>query len=247
MKLEKERVNAGAVINAINALANPQSALSSATNDYNSIGSWKFWQTIQTVASGAFANFIPVAHIPASAGDVLFLMHKMAHVAWGIGALHDCPLDNAKEDMAIILGLWAQAIEENQLNEIFDKWTDTGVLALSNAGRSAPNSVLQSPVMETQEKIVLEKGGAKAMGVVGGLLLRKIATTAATRFSALAGGKYISGFFLLAGPIVGGSINLWLMRDVSNAADVYYRNKKAYFDKIKEKPEGQKAEVSAKA
>jgi hypothetical protein len=39
----------------------------------------------------------------------------------------------------------------------------------------------------------------------------------------------------------GGGINFWLMRDVSYAADVYYRNKKAYFDKIKEKPEGQKA------
>lgn len=235
MKFEDEKVSAGAVIDAINALANPQSALISATSDYKSIGSWKFWQIIQTVASGAFANSIPVAHIPASAGDVLFLMHKMAHVAWGIGALHECALDNAREDMAIILGLWAQAIEENQLQEIFDKWTDTGVLALSSARRSAPNSILQSPLMETQEKIVLEKGGAKAMGIVGGLLLRKIATTAATRFSALAGGKYISGFFVLAGPLVGGGINFWLMRDVSYAAEVYYRNKKAYFDKIKEK------------
>lgn len=104
MDYKKKQVSADTVIDAVNSLANPQSAFISVTNEYSSIGSWKFWQTIQTVASSAIANALPVAHIPASAGDILFLMHKMAHTAWGIGALHQCSLVHAKDDMIIFFG-----------------------------------------------------------------------------------------------------------------------------------------------
>jgi hypothetical protein len=58
---------------------------------------------------------------------MLFLLHKMAYCAWGIGSILGCKVEG-KDDLQYILGLWSHAITESQLREMFDLCQKSAIL-----------------------------------------------------------------------------------------------------------------------
>lgn len=112
----------------------PSPAIESAKR-FKTVKGWREFQMTQAGLAGAAAMAIPVAHLPAMALDVTFLIHKMAYCAWGIGAIHGATVE-AKEDMALILALWSGAVKEETLPEYIAFGTQAGAFGLGVAGAS---------------------------------------------------------------------------------------------------------------
>jgi len=97
---------------------NSGEAASKAKQNYNSTDSWRASQAWQAAIAGGSASVIPVAHLATGVAETVYLLHKMAWCAWGIGGLYNCVVEG-KDDLQYILGLWSHAISESQIQEMF--------------------------------------------------------------------------------------------------------------------------------
>jgi hypothetical protein len=115
-----ENTSAQFIVNAFTLLSDDsKEAASKAKRGYSSVEDWRNSQAWQAAIAGGGSSLIPVAHLATGVAETLYLLHKMAWCAWGIGGLHNCVVEG-KEDLLYILGLWSHAISESQIREMFD-------------------------------------------------------------------------------------------------------------------------------
>lgn len=104
-----------------------RAAASKAKQNYRSVDEWRTSQGWQVAIAGGGASLIPVAHLIAGSAEMLYLLHKMAWCAWGIGGLRHCEVEG-KDDLQYILALWSHAISESQIREMFDLCRKAAIL-----------------------------------------------------------------------------------------------------------------------
>ena len=141
----------------------------------------------------------------------------MDECCYGIGAIvgMQSGLGNIleKEDLANILALWCGAITIAQLDRV----------QYENRENRLSTKLTQP---------ALGKAGAVSLGVLGATsnrLTLKVATKIAAKLGAKITTKAAAGFIPLAGALVSGGINVWLVSSVSNAAEKYYSWKAGCF------------------
>jgi hypothetical protein len=123
-----ENAGAQAIIKAFTLLSdNSGEAASKAKRNYSSLDSWRASQGWQAAIAGGGSSIIPVAHLATGAAETLYLLHKMAWCAWGIGGLRNCVVEG-KDDLQYILGLWSHAVSEGQIREMFDLCRKAAIL-----------------------------------------------------------------------------------------------------------------------
>lgn len=220
------------LIEVFDTLGGDPSLAIGAAQNYSSIGFWVASQAAQAATTGAIAVAIPFAHLPALAVDVAFLLHKMCFCSWGIGALHGCTVDG-KEDFAIILRLWAGDLQETELPVVLSTAAVSGLLAVGIAqygvaglvGKAAAEAAKAATIAAGQK--IGAKGAAKAAGKLTGKIGEKAASKIAAKFVSKFKTKSIAGFLPLIGPVLGGGINAYFVKDIADSAGVYYAAKKA--------------------
>lgn len=231
-----QEVTGGIIINAFNQLGgNYEEAVTNAKS-MGSIDSWVAWQAAQTAVVGATAAAIPGAHLATLPVDVAILMHKMAWCSWGIGGLMGCNVEG-KLDLALILGLWSEAITKEDVETIL-----AGGMVLGGALATAV-TVASSPVLAAKiaaktaafgTSVLATRLGfttiANPLGQMSGFLAQQLvqhfAAKIAIKLAKVGASRAFLGFVPFIGPIVGGTINVIFVRAIANSAKEYYQLKK---------------------
>jgi len=104
-----------------------RAAASKAKQNYSSVDKWRTSQGWQVAIAGAGTSLIPVAQLPLGVAETVYLLHKIAWCAWGIGGLRHCEVEG-KDDLQYILGLWSHAISESQIREMFNLCRKAAIL-----------------------------------------------------------------------------------------------------------------------
>lgn len=219
-------MNSSIITDAFDVMGGDPSNAVSAAKNFSSVNSWTAWQASQAAVAGAGALAVPGAHVPAMVADVAFLMHKMAYCSWGIGGIYDCSVEG-KPDFAIILAHWAGEVSEDALGGAIVTGTVAGSMAL--AGSPAVVGKLLGKgvglgVTELTAKAGL-KASSKTIGKVSGKLVEKAAAKLATKIGTKISAKGIAGFVPIIGPAVGGSVNVYFVKSISNSAEAFYSKK----------------------
>jgi hypothetical protein len=92
-------------------------------------------------------------------------------------------------------------------------------LANKVAGKSSVK-ILSKTMISSATHLAFKKMGAK--------MLAKPAAKFASKF----GAKFIAGFVPLAGAVVGGGVNLWLLNGIQDAAEEFYKDKITLADSL---------------
>ncbi|MET8677714.1 hypothetical protein ABZW18_09025 [Streptomyces sp. NPDC004647] len=225
-------VSSNIVIDAFNSLGWDTSIAARGVAGYSTLSSWRTSQTAQVAAAGAAAMAVPGAHLLALTADVGFLLHKMSICAWGIGFKLGATVDG-EDDMAVILGLWAGALEPDALSVgTAAVGVSAGWMVLNATyptyGAAVMAKVLAagagSGVSAVGAKIAGKKSG-KALAKLSKPFLQKIAQKIAVKFSALLGSKAATGAIPILGALAGAGINSYFIMKFADAAETYYRAK----------------------
>lgn len=102
---------AEAIIIAFDELGgDPQSAVDAALR-HDSIASWVQQETTKIAVAGGAEMLIPGLHALTIPAGISYLLHKMAHITWGIGALKGAYIvETARHsDLRNVLTLWANS------------------------------------------------------------------------------------------------------------------------------------------
>lgn len=116
----------GYVADSFEALGSDTSAIKSKTHGYTVAG-WKAVSIADVSAVGAGACAIPVSGLVTVPAELPYLMRELYNSAMGVGFLYG--VEPAKDDFAIILGMWADEIliDEKTFHEIYA--TSAGIAA----------------------------------------------------------------------------------------------------------------------
>lgn len=102
---------AEAIILAFDELGgDPQKAVNAALR-HDTVDSWRQQETVITGAAGGIEMAIPGLHALTIPAGISYLIHKMAYISWGIGALKGNYVVETPQysDLRNILTLWANA------------------------------------------------------------------------------------------------------------------------------------------
>jgi len=102
---------AEAIIVAFDELGgDPQTAVESALR-HNTVDAWVQQETTKIAVAGGAEMIIPGSQLLTIPAGISYLMHKMAHISWGIGALKGAYIVETSQysDLRNILTLWANA------------------------------------------------------------------------------------------------------------------------------------------
>ncbi len=148
---------AEAIILAFDELGgDPQHAVTAALH-HPSVESWVQQETAKIAVAGGAEMAIPGLHALTIPAGISYLMHKMAHISWGIGALKGVYVVETSQfsDLRNILALWANASYFNA--HIIDHLAismDAFEYALTPEGADALHDMLQKHL--DQQNIVME-------------------------------------------------------------------------------------------
>lgn len=206
----KERT-ANLLIKAFEGLSfHPDKIYNRAAQHYT-LSKWRHRQEGYAGGAGGVAAIVPGLHIPALGLDIGILINRMDECCYGIGTIIGLRSGKGnileKEDLANILALWSDAITVDDID---------GVL---NETRGAKfGGTVAGPV--------LGKTAAVSLGVLGrttGSLTPVVASKIAAKLGTKIAAKAMAGWIPIAGALVSGAINVWLVSSVSNTAEHYYR------------------------
>lgn len=222
------------IVNAFNKMGGNYHDAVSAGSDFDTVAGWITWQASQAGLVGAGAMFVPGVHLAAIVADMAILLHKMAYCAWGVSGVLNVKCDG-KDDFAIILGLWSNAIKEDELPEVI---AGSGLTAGAAVGMAtfAPKVTEKALIKGTGQVIgaggtavgkkIGLKSSAKGLGKLTGKLGEKIAAKVAGKITAKLSAKSLAGFIPFVGPVIGGGINAYFVSSLGRSAEIYYTKKK---------------------
>ncbi len=127
-------------------------------------------QTNLTIALVALAaSIIPVVHLGAVIVEIMYLIRRMAQMAWSVGILKGITVD--REDLVPILAIWSGAarVEQIEMQEII-----TAKMSLKGGGKflaKAPGKLAGKVASKLVLKLAAKTGGKLLVGflsVLGG-------------------------------------------------------------------------------
>ncbi len=208
MKMEKvlEIIGEG-LVKAFETLSFDPAGVYARAQDYT-LPDWRHHQEWLTGGAGAAAAAIPVFHYATLPADILWLINRMDECCYGVGAIigKECGKGNMleKEDLANILALWGDHVTVHQLDRVVSE----------SRGASSAGSTGALP---------LGRLAAASLGVVGaGAVTAPFVSKVAAKLGAKIAAKSVAGWIPVAGALVSGGINVWLVSSVSSAAEKYY-------------------------
>jgi hypothetical protein len=143
---------AEAIIMALDELGgNPQNAVDAAM-DCESVGQWITQETTKLALAGGAEMIIPGLHAFTIPTGISYLLHKLAYISWGIGALKGAYIieTESHSDLRNILALWANNTHFNaSIIEHLAISVDALQWALSDEGQKNMPKLLQSQTDET--------------------------------------------------------------------------------------------------
>ena len=143
---------AEAIIMALDELGgNPQMAVDAAM-DCESVGQWINQETTKLAIAGGAEMIIPGLHAFTIPTGITYLLHKLAYISWGIGALKGAYIIETESysDLRNILALWANNTHFNAtLIDHLAISIDALEWALSKEGQKALPKLLKSNTDET--------------------------------------------------------------------------------------------------
>lgn len=143
---------AEAIIMALDELGgDPQNAVDAAM-DCESVGQWITQETTKLALAGGAEMIIPGLHAFTIPTGISYLLHKLAYISWGIGALKGAYVieTESHSDLRNILALWANNTHFNaSIIEHLAISLDALQWALSAEGQKTMPKLLQSQTDET--------------------------------------------------------------------------------------------------
>lgn len=143
---------AEAIIMALDELGgDPQNAVDAAM-DCESVGQWITQETTKLALAGGAEMIIPGLHAFTIPTGISYLLHKMAYITWGIGALKGAYVieTESHSDLRNILALWANNTHFNaSIIEHLAISLDALQWAISAEGQKNMPKLLQSQTDET--------------------------------------------------------------------------------------------------
>lgn len=143
---------AEAIIMALDELGgNPQVAVDAAM-ECDSIGQWLNQETAKLAIAGGAEMIIPGLHAFTIPTGVTYLLHKLAYISWGVGALKGAYIIETEgySDLRNILALWANNTHFNaSIIEHLAISIDALEWTLSKEGQKAMPKLLTSNVDDT--------------------------------------------------------------------------------------------------
>ena len=141
------------------------------------------------------------------------------------------------DDFALILALWSGELQETELPVVLTTALLSGGLAVGVSqfgvaglvGKAAGETA-KAATIAVGQKLGAKggvKGGVKGAGKLAGKIAEKAATKIATKFTVKLTAKGVAGFLPFVGPIIGGGINAYFVKDIADSANIYYAAKKA--------------------
>ena len=147
-----EETIAEAIITAVEELGgNPRDAVDAATRCRN-VDEWLNQETTKLALAGGAEMIIPGLHTLTIPAGISYLIHKLAHISWGIGALKGAYVIETSEhsDLRNILTLWANDSHFNaSLLEHLAISADSVDYALSKDGQKAIKKLLDESQDDT--------------------------------------------------------------------------------------------------
>ncbi|MDQ7027187.1 MAG: hypothetical protein Q9P44_16705 [Anaerolineae bacterium] len=157
---------AEAIIIAFDELGgDPQDAVDAATQ-HDTVDSWLQQETTKIAIAGGVEAAIPGFAMLAIPAGISYLLHKMAHISWGIGAIRGCYVVETPQysDLRNILTLWANSSYYNAhiidymavgIDAFEYALTDDGQKALDKAVKKVPQDEPKNVVLKTLEVVQL--------------------------------------------------------------------------------------------
>ena len=146
---------AEAIIIALDELGgDPQNAVDAAM-DCESVGQWVAQETTKLALAGGAEMIIPGLHAFTIPTGISYLLHKLAYISWGIGALKGAYIIETESysDLRNILALWANNTHFNaRIIEHLAIAVDALQWAMSAEGQKAIPQLLQSQTDETTRR-----------------------------------------------------------------------------------------------
>ena len=210
---------------------------------------WRMGSNAQVGFAGAGTCLIPVAGYAALPVEFLYLMRKMYNDSLGMGFIISGSA--ARSDFANILAVWsgemtltdedlrqAYEVAENVAHEVGQQIAEDVVEraventlqrfdAKDGSGRLvrpqlAPSSIrAPAPVISNA---LAQKSGAKTAGKLGAKVGAKTGAKIATKYAVKIGGGWIPG----VSSVACAGANIYIMNDLLNAAELYYRKTSDY-------------------
>lgn len=100
---------AEAIIMAFDELGGNPNAAIEAAKQHDTVASWLQQETTKVAFAGGAEMAIPGLHALTIPAGISYVMHKMAHISWGVGALKNAYIIETPQhsDLRNILTLWA--------------------------------------------------------------------------------------------------------------------------------------------
>jgi EcsC family protein len=178
---------------------------------------WKRQHQLRVGISGGLAGAAGFLagpfHVAAMGADLTFLVHTCGRACFGIGHILGRELDY-ETDMDYILGIWVGEAQPASA-------VASGAFADSVASKVGPELVGQAAVKMTAK--VATKVGGKLVPKATTKILPKVAAKAAAKLSAKLATKGVLGAIPGLGAAASGGVNLWLLNDLMDAAETFYR------------------------
>jgi len=225
---------------------NPEEAVRSARK-YARVGEWVSYHKAQTVAAGVGSGILPGASVLLMSADLSFLLHKLAYMSWGIGAIRGCKV-HSKPDFLRILQIWSE-MEDGRgdlmaVSYGFVKAVDAAVSLSSLMQLAQLDEAQQLAVYNELGRLYQAHGkvssaidswgnyeGVKGVKVkiarkkllkISAKLSQKLAKKLASKIASKIAAKYLLGMLPLLGAAASGYINHWMMEGIANSALAYY-------------------------
>ena len=148
---------AEAIVIAFDELGgDPQHAINAAVQ-HDTVESWLQQETAKIALAGGAEMAIPGLHALTIPAGISYLIHKMAHISWGIGAIKGCYVVETPQhsDLRNILTLWANSSYYNaHILEYMAISMDAFEYAVSDDGQKALDKALKKLDGDEQKNIV---------------------------------------------------------------------------------------------
>jgi hypothetical protein len=148
---------AEAIVIAFDELGgDPQNAVNAAMQ-HDTTESWLQQETTKIALAGGAEMVIPGLHALTIPAGISYLIHKMAHISWGIGAIKGCYIVETPQysDLRNILTLWANSSYYNaHIIDYMAIGMDGFEYALTEEGQKALDAALSKmPVNEPKNAV----------------------------------------------------------------------------------------------
>lgn len=190
----------------------------------HTLSDWETQQKTFVTTTGVGAGLIPVPglHLPAALADLAFVVNRMGVTAYGVGAIegYDEDFGNVleEEDFVGVLGYWAGDEEFKHSFKI--KGSAAAFKVAAKVGGKVAAKTVTKSVLASLGYLVASRAGLKSIAKTAPPL-----ANAALAMAGKAGVKVGGAWVPVAGSMLSGGINYWLISSVSTAAIEFYNDK----------------------